>query len=83
VARKARLNENKLSGTYRLAELSLSKNLGTEICTALVQKCDDKRYSYHSKILNLEKFSLTISYSKKNFGIMYIMRKQVPKVTSS
>jgi hypothetical protein len=48
MARKARLNENKLSGTYHLAELSLSKNLGTKICTALVQKCDDKRYSYHS-----------------------------------
>ena len=56
VTRKARLNENNLSGTYHLAELSLNKDLGTKICTAIVQKCDDKRYSYHSWILNLEKF---------------------------
>jgi hypothetical protein len=48
VTRKARLNENNLSGTYHLAELSLNKDLGTKICTAIVQKCDDKRYSYHS-----------------------------------
>jgi hypothetical protein len=83
VARKARLNENKLSGTYRLAELSLSKNLGTEICTALVQKCDDKRYSYHSKILNLEKFSLTISYNKGILEFGTLCEKQVPTVTTS
>jgi hypothetical protein len=30
VTRKARLNENNLSGTYHLAELSLNKDLGTK-----------------------------------------------------
>ncbi len=54
------------------------KNLGTKICTTLVQNCDD-RGTVITANLEFRKFSLTIIYKK----IFEIMQKQVPKVTSS
>jgi hypothetical protein len=74
VARKARLNEDKQSGTRSFSRAQFEKNLGTKFCTTLVQKCDDRGIVITANLEFRKIFS--DNNLQEVFEILYIMRNK-------